>query len=184
MWGVSSRHSDPQIIVNFFNWMIGQDKSTLPLFTLNADKIYNGTIGIHSELIGNKFVVEIGQDRLSQQGMADLWRFCYRTHTGTMQSASDEILFDITKTRVEQGLIHPIFQTAMQFTAQYGKTNAVAVTGPLYAQYMADISTYWEETLATIISGAKPITAFDDFVKFFYANGGQRIIDEVTAMNR
>jgi hypothetical protein len=49
---------------------------------------------------------------------------------------------------------------------------------------MTDITTFWEETIASIVSGARPITAFDDFVRFFYANNGQAIINEVTAMNR
>lgn len=183
MYGISSRCNVPEAVLYFFNWMIEQDTSTLPYYTLNADKVYNGVLGVDTIPLGDKFILEKPQGTLSPEAFVDLYRYSYRTHMGTMQAVSDDILFQITQARVDQGLIDPIFLTCQQFASKYGKTNAVAVTGPVYAEYMNDISTYWQETIANIVTGSKPITAFDDFVKFFYANGGQKIIDEVTALN-
>jgi len=184
MYGVSVKCTQVDAVMQFFNWMIEQDTSTLPFFNLNADKIYNGTLGIDSAPLGTKWVVEMPQNQLTPQATIDLYRFCYRTHSGTMQAVGDDLLFEITQTRIDLGLIDSIFLTAQQYTSKYGKPNGVAVMGPVYAEYMNDILTYWEETIASIISGSRPITAFDDFVRFFYANGGQRVIDEVTVMNR
>jgi len=184
MRGVSARCAHPDAVLTFFNWMIEQDTSTLPFYTLNADKVYNGTVGVHTVPLGNKFILEMAQAMMSQQGVYDLWRYGYRTHMGTMQVVPDEIQFEISTERVAQGMIHPIFLEAQQQASRYGKTNAAAITGPVYSEYITDINTFWEETLASIISGARPITALDEFTRFFYANGGQKIIDEVTALNR
>jgi len=183
MRGVSSRCQHPDAVLKFFNWMIEQDTSTLPYYTLNADKVYNGTIGIHTVPLGDKFILEMAQAMMPQQGVYDLWRYGYRTHMGTMQVVPDQIQFEISQERVNQGMIHPIFLESQQLASRYGKTSAVAITGSVYSEYMTDINTFWEETIASIVTGAKPITAFDDFVRFFYANGGQKIIDEVTALN-
>jgi len=183
MFGVTARCNCPDAVLKFFNWMIEQDTSTLPFYTLNADKIYNGVVGIDSTPLGNKYVIEMPQNMLTPQAAADLWRYCYRTHMGTTQIVPDDMQLEISQTRVAMGLIDPIFLVSQQQAVQYGKTNAAAITGPVYSQYINDITTYWEETIAAIITGAKPITAFDDFVRFFYANGGQKIIDEVTALN-
>jgi len=184
MWGVASRCTSVDAIVYFFNWLIEQDTSRLPLYTLNADRIFLGEIGVDSAMLGNKFVIEMPQDRLTPEANVNLWRLGYRTHMGTTQAVSDDLQFEVSQIRVDEGFIHPLFLTAQQQASKYGVPSAVAITGPAYAEYMTDINTYWEETIASIITGARPITAFDDFVRFFYANGGQRIIDEVTALNR
>ena len=184
MRGISARCAHVDAVMKFYNWMIEQDTSTLPFYTLNADKIYNGTVGVHTVPLGNKFILEMAQNLLSPQAVFDMWRYGYRTHMGTMQVVPDHLQFEISQERVAQGMIHPFFLQAQQFASKYGKTNAVAIQGPVYAENMTDIMTFWEETSAGIVTGAKPIAAFDEFVRFFYANNGQRIIDEVTALNR
>jgi len=184
MYGVSSRAAHVDAIMEFFNWMIEEDKSRQPYYSLNWDKIHYGTVGVDSEPLGDKFLLLIPHAQLTPEAVVDLYRNSYRTHMGTMQAVGDNVLFEITRTRVANGMIDPIFEQSQQLAARIGIPNAVAIMGPAYAEYMTDIQTYWEETLATVVAGSKPITAIDDFIRFFYANGGQKIIDEVNAMNR
>ena len=184
MFGVSSKCKYPETVVYYFNWIIEQDKSTLPIYRLNFDKMYLGELGRDSYIIGGKFQDVLPTNLLSPEAALDMYRYAYRTHWGTIQSLPDDLLWEFSEIRVKEGIILPYFLEAQRFAAKYGRPNAAAVTGPVYAQYMTDINTYWEETIAAIVTGSKPISAFDDFVKFFYANGGQKVIDEVTAMNK
>ena len=154
----------------------------LPLEILNADKALMGTIGVDTQIIGGKNLTNISQNMLNPAAAADLYRFAYRTHVNTV--ISDKQLFERTQTEIDAGTALPPFLWAQQNAAKYGRPSAVAITGPVYAEYVNDLNTYWQETIASIVTGAKPITAWDDFVRWFYANGGQRIIDEVTALNR
>ncbi|MCL2831642.1 MAG: extracellular solute-binding protein [Treponema sp.] len=183
MRGVSAKCKNVDAVMEFFNWMIGQDMSTLPYYTLNADMVYQKPDHSDAEALDGKYLVEKTQDKLTAQEWADRWRMCYRTHMGTMQVAPDNILLDINATRVKLGIANQFHLDAQLFAQKNGVTNAAAIQGPAYAEYMNDIISYWEETLASIVTGAKPITAWDDFVKFFYANGGQKVIDEATALN-
>ncbi len=45
-------------------------------------------------------------------------------------------------------------------------------------KYLGDLTRLATETYIAIITGAKPVSAFDDFVQTFLANGGQEVMDE------
>jgi len=181
MRGVSARCNNMDAVMRYFNWMIEQDTSALPLEILNADKVLMGTIGVDTQIVGGKYLTNISQNMLTPAAAADLYRFAYRTHVNTV--ISDKQLFERTQTEIDAGTALPPFLWAQQNAAKYGRPSAVAITGPVYAEYVNDLNTYWQETIASIVTGAKPITAWDDFVRWFYANGGQKIIDEVTRLN-
>ena len=95
----------------------------------------------------------------------------------------DNLLFEAIQLRVDAGQSNIFHIQAMDLAVNHGLVNAAAITGPVHAQLWPDIQTFWDETLVSIVTGARPITAFDDFVRFFYANNGQAIINEITALN-
>ena len=184
MFGMSAKCKVPEAVLQYFNWTIEQDKSTLPFYTLNMDKIILGVLGEDSVPLGNKFYNNKAQNLLTPAQASELWRQCYRFHGGTIQALPDDLIFESMRLRIAEGQSAPFHLTAMQNVAKYGRPNAAAVTGPVYAQNINDIMTYWEETISGIVTGTKPITAYDDFIRFFNANGGQKIIDEITALNK
>lgn len=60
------------------------------------------------------------------------------------------------------------------FNAYSGQTDTMATK-------WANLQKLEEETFAKIILGQAPIDEFDNFVTKWYAEGGQEILDEVTA---
>ncbi|MCL2831630.1 MAG: extracellular solute-binding protein [Treponema sp.] len=189
MRGVSSKCTNVDAVMTFFNWIIEQDMSKLPYYSLNCDKIYlgldeEGALGTYCVDLGGKYYMVLAQNLQTPAALSNQWRMGYRTLNGTIQALPDDLIFESMQMRIDQGQSRPIHLEAMKQTAQYGRPNAAAITGPVWASHANDITTYWEETISSIVSGAKPITAFDDFVKFFYANEGQKIIDETTALNK
>ena len=53
---------------------------------------------------------------------------------------------------------------------------------PSQGDYKAELDKMASEVFTDIITGAKPIEAFDEFVKQWYANGGQILTDEANAL--
>ena len=53
---------------------------------------------------------------------------------------------------------------------------------PSQGDYKAELDKMASEVFTDIITGAKPIEAFDEFVVQWYANGGQILTDEANAL--
>jgi len=53
---------------------------------------------------------------------------------------------------------------------------------PAADKYLGDLTRLATETYVAIISGAKPVSAFDGFVQTFLANGGEEVMEEANAV--
>lgn len=73
------------------------------------------------------------------------------------------------------------------WTREKGPNRDVGYTNPVFApidsvtQYMADLNTYTDELFTKIIRGEASVDAFDAYVTYWYANGGQTMTDDVNA---
>ena len=52
------------------------------------------------------------------------------------------------------------------------------LAGPREIELLPPLRTYFDELKMNIITGNAPLEAFDEWVEFFWANGGQEMVDE------
>jgi putative aldouronate transport system substrate-binding protein len=57
----------------------------------------------------------------------------------------------------------------------------VGVPGPQMLKFWADLRTLEDQTYLSIVTGSKPLEAFDDFVKAWKSGGGDQVTEEVNA---
>jgi len=187
-YGVTIACDHPEAVLALFNWTIEQDLSREPYYSLNADKIYLGELGVHSTTFG-RFIGEMNQSELSPEATLDLYRLSYRFHMGTMQSLPMDLILENNRDTIriaqEEGrILHETLVNAKDLAMKYGRLSDLVVSGPVHAEYWNDLWTYWQEVKTGIVTGNLPLDDFDAWVDFFYANGGRQIIEEVTAMNK
>lgn len=162
-YGVSAVSEFPEVPVQIFSWLLQPNDDADGYISINADKINMGTVGVHSVLDPvNNYLLESGRD--------EIYRMSYRLMGGYVHVAPLEQL---------EGTVRNY--DAIAAVAPYAHTSEKAVVGPLEAEGWSELKTYFDEVKMGIVTGNQPASAFDDWVEFFLANGGQEIIDEANA---
>jgi putative aldouronate transport system substrate-binding protein len=174
IWGryaVTVKCEHPEAPVRVMNWLQDWD-TTVPYKHLNSNHINSGDLGVHSELNAiESFVFEMSADS-SAQAKYDTYRHSYRLMGGYAHLATPEELVELRKNGSSIQAVYP-----------YGRYSAKGVSGPIEAEYMSELQTYYDEVKMKIVTGTVPLAEFDKWVEFFYANGGQEIVDEANEMN-
>jgi len=178
----------PELIVQFFNWSIEQDLSREPLYMLNLDKIISGEVGVHSIITGDRYVMDAPNSFMTPEALNEQYRFSYRLNHGTIQSLVGDDMVNayrgqVEDTRARGEIMHECAYTSKDLVFQYGRKTDATITGPAFAEYWTDLTTYYKEMLAGVITGNLPLDDFDKWVDFFYANGGTEIIKEINELN-
>ena len=170
-YSVTAASEHPEAPVQIINWLLDTDES-LPYNNINGDKINSGELGVHSELNeAGTFLTELSHDS-SPQAEYDVYRFSYRLAGGYVHVAPTE---ELAAVRLNGPDILAI--------APYGHYSDRAVPGPVESELMGELETYFDEVKMEIVTGNAPLDAFDEWVDFFYENGGQDIVDEVNELN-
>jgi putative aldouronate transport system substrate-binding protein len=174
----------PDAVLDFFNWIIELDDSVAPAFSLNSDKFYFGPNRDCLKLVGDKYYSTIGISELTPEKQV-LRALCtsYRFHWGSWQNLDDENMIALAEAQVKEGVMHNLTPNDKKMASEYFHASDMKINATVYAEKWSDIQTYWNEIRVGILTGTLPIDEFDKWVEFFYDNGGQEIIDEVTEMN-
>ncbi len=72
-----------------------------------------------------------------------------------------------------------ISHTRLQYTLRIAYAQCIPNAAD---DFMTELNKMYDEFSADIITGAKPIEAFDEFVTKWYANGGQILTDEANEL--
>ncbi len=176
----------PEAVLDFFNFMISENDSMAPVQAFNYDIV--GRESIFEEnytVLGDKFVTDLSPTVLSGEAAVNRSiMISYNTVGGFTGSLDADGAVEYAELRVENGTVpSDLFIKDLEAVLEHYEYNDLQISGPVYAEYWTDIKTFWDETKVGIISGTMDISAFDDFVNYFYDSNGQAIIDEITAMN-
>ncbi len=176
----------PEAVLEFFNFMISENDSMSPVSAFNHDII--GRESIFEEnytTLGDKYITELSPTVLSGEAAVNRSvMISYNVVSGFTSALSDEDAVEYARLQVEGGTVpSDLYVKDLEALLEHYEYNELVISGPVYAENWNDIKTMWDETKVGIISGTLDISAFDEFVQFFYDSNGQEIIDEITAMN-
>lgn len=186
MYAVTIGCKHPEAVLDVFNWMIDFDKSVEPIKALNAETVFGqDMINRLDDVIGGKYYAEKNQTKLSGEDLVDRsLRISYQFTSTAKDALSPEEYIEYAKESVKLGSIGEQYPKDIELCVNNSDYNDMNISGKVYAELWNDIYTYWEEISVGIITGTVSIDKFDEWVDFFYSNGGQDIIDEVTEMNK
>ena len=103
-YAISARCKIPEIPVQIFNWLFEVDKS-VPYVKLNLDDIFNGPIGLTSQVIGNRFIMEIPGGKLTPAGQNQTYKRVFSFTWGSTQPQPDNVQAEIARVFVDSGLM-------------------------------------------------------------------------------
>jgi putative aldouronate transport system substrate-binding protein len=174
IWGryaVTVKSEYPEVPVRIMNWLMDYDTS-VPYKHLNSNHINSGDLGVHSEMnsVGT-FVFELSRSD-NPQAEYDSYRHSYRLMGGYAHIAPPE---ELAAVRLNGPEINAVFP--------YSHYSDRGLPGPVEAELWGDLQTYYDEIKMKIVTGTVPLDEFDNWVEFFYANGGSEIVDEVNKLN-
>ncbi len=180
-WAVTQGTTPEQAkaIAELLNWFMEPDPESTHTSTM-GDRINMGEVGVHSTLLGGKYLEEIPDSQLTPEALADKYRFSYRLMFSSSHMLPDQERIEYSKLSDE---VKPGFYEDVKAQADYGVYNGMKVTGSVTSQYLPDLITYFDEMKMKILTGSEPLDAFDKWVDYFYKNHGQDIVDEVNQMN-
>jgi putative aldouronate transport system substrate-binding protein len=161
------------------NWFMEKDTSVSYVKT-KGDAINMGQLDAHSVLLGGKYLEEIPDGTIKPEWLPDKYRVSYRLTFSSSHMLKDEERLDYSKLA---DALKPGFYDDVKAQADFGVKNALKVPGPLMAQYLPDLVTYFDELKMKIVTGSEPIEAFDKWVAYFNKNHGQEIIEEANKLN-
>lgn len=186
MYAITVGCKHPEAVLDVFNWMIDFDKSVEPIKALNAETVFGqDMINRLDDVIGGKYYAEKNQTKLSGEDLVDRsLRISYQFTSTAKDALSPEEYIEYAKESVKLGSIGEQYPKDIELCVNNSDYNDMNISGKVYAELWNDIYTYWEEISVGIITGTVSIDKFDEWVDFFYSNGGQDIIDEVTEMNK
>ena len=182
-YAISARTEHPEVPVQIFNWLWEQDKS-VPYVKYNVDDIFNGPIGITSEIIGNRFIMETPGGKLTPEGQNLTYKRVFSFTWGSTQPQPDSVQMEIAQLFVDSGLTGPAYLDDKIYGSEYAHFSEATQVGELYSANWENLYDYFAEVRAGIVSGSLRPEAFDEWVQFFYANGGREMVDEINELNR
>jgi putative aldouronate transport system substrate-binding protein len=167
---VASTSEHPEAAVRVFNWLL-EERTDVEYNSINADRIINGTPGVHSEVItpGN-FLKNIARSQLTAEQDYEVYRLSY-TICGSYGHMAD---YETIASYRGNG-------DAILAVAPYAHYSDKVIVGPKEAEMLGELKTYFDELKMQIITGQAPVDAFDEWVEYFYANGGDEIVEEANA---
>ncbi|MGI2296126.1 extracellular solute-binding protein [Paenibacillus sp. GXUN7292] len=168
-----------EAIAKLLNWFMEPDPDTEYTSTM-GDRINMGEVGVHSSLLGGKYLEEIPDSQLTPEALADKYRFSYRLMYSSSHMLPDPERIEYSKLADE---VKPGFYEDVKANAEFGIYNKMKIAGSVTSQYLPDLITYFDEMKMKIVTGSESIDAFEKWVDYFYKNHGQEIIDEVNQMN-
>lgn len=181
---VTAKCQYPEAAVKLINWMLEKD-TTKNYNAINADIIGCGDIGVHSDLINDKWPISKPDALLSDEAKKDIYRRSYWFLTmGIIQVASKDDILEFHKAYVDKMGLTQNYYTDSLMASQYGVQTKRLVAGPMSAKYEAQLGTYFDEIKMKIVTGKSPIDSFDQWVDYYMKNGGTEIIQEANDMNK
>ena len=167
-YGIYSGAPHPEAGVMFWHWLFSSDPS-LPYKNLNGGKIDPGIEGVHADLnpIGT-FLISRPKD-YDDVTFHDEYRRGYGITPGYTTVATIEELV------AAGGIPHGESLLAYE---PHGHMTEKFVAGPKEIELLPALRTQFDEVKMNIVTGKLPLDAFDEWVEFFWANGGQEIVDE------
>jgi len=164
---VASTSEHPEAAVRVFNWLLDM-RTDVEYNSVNADRIINGTPGVHSELITpGDFLKNVPRSQLTAEEDYEVYRLSY-TISGSYGHMLD---YETIASYRGNG-------DAIMAVAPYAHYSDKVIVGPKEAEMFGELETYFDELKMQIITGQAPLDAFDEWVEYFYAHGGQEIVDE------
>jgi putative aldouronate transport system substrate-binding protein len=164
---VTNEH--PEAFAQIFQWLLEG----------NADTVnFGNQEGVSYHQIG-QFQWEVGR-----QSDPTWYRMNYRLmYSISSHAASDQGVYDFWQTMYEHGITTPDYPLFIKAEIEYGVANDYFIKSKIAIDKMPELQTYFDELAMDIVLGKKPIDAFDGWVEFFYANGGEEIIEDATKLN-
>ena len=160
----------PEAFARVFNWLLEG----------NANTFNYGTIeGTSYHQVG-EYQVEIGRQSDPDWAL----RTPYRIMWGHGQMYPGQKMVDRWQAIVAAGRTTADFPRQIALQGEYGVFNQYLVPSPLVIEKWADLKTRFDEVKVDIVLGNAPLGAFDEWVEFFWANGGRELVDEVTRLNQ
>lgn len=113
------------------------------------------------------------------------WRLAYRVTLSNYHWGSPEFRTDFSRAMVDAGRVHPNILAIIQLANApgIGKQNQYKVQSELIGEAKINLEPRFFETATRIVIGDLPINAFDDWLDYFYANGGQDVLDDLNRLN-
>ncbi|MDL2233791.1 hypothetical protein LJC63_09500 [Ruminococcaceae bacterium OttesenSCG-928-L11] len=99
------------------------------------------------------------------------------------QILPDNLILELKEAQVAEGLSAPFWPVVARYNLDYAVMSEKFVTGPVESEYWYDLKSYFDEVKMKIVIGAESPDSFDKWVEYFYANGGQEVVDEVNQLN-
>ena len=165
-YGLSAGAPHPEAGVMLWHWLFSLDTS-VDYKALNADRIENGTPGLHSELNALGTFLLSRPKNYNDQVFYDEYRRAY----------SIQCCYGAVAPTDELAAVAPHGASVLAF-APHAHMTEKFVAGPREIELVPPLRTSFDELKMNIITGNTPLDAFDDWVEFFWANGGQEIVDE------
>ena len=165
-YGMSTVAPHPEAGVMLWHWLFSFD-TTVEYKALHADRVENGTPGLHSELNALGTFLLSRSKNYNDQVFYDEYRRGY----------SIQCCYGAVAPTEELAAVAPHGASMLAFVPHAHLTEKF-VAGPREIELLPPLRTYFDELKMNIITGNAPLDAFDEWVEFFWANGGQEIVDE------
>ena len=165
---ITNQH--PEAFARVFNWLLEGNANTFN---------YGTEEGLHYHQVG-EYQVEIGRQSDPDWAL----RTPYRIMWGYGQMFPGQKSVERWEAIAASGRTTRDFPRQIALQEEYGVANRYVVPSPLVIEKWADLKTRFDEVKVDIVLGNAPLGAFDEWVEFFWANGGRELVDEVTRLNR
>lgn len=184
---VTQACENPGKVKEIIDWLYAFNEDT-PYIDTNSDMI-NASPRLEESPIaqivsheGKQFVTV---NRAALQGDYShlQYHYNYRLAMGFMHMADGEMKAALTAAQKADGNCGGWLAPAFAAAEEHVKYSGLLVTPPLVAERMPDLQTYYDEIKMKIVTGDEPLSAYDEWVEYFYDNGGQELIDAATEMN-
>jgi len=157
---VTTKAKDPARVVAFLNELCKPEGFALYKF---------GIEGTHYQIKDGAFTPLMGQDELNAQGVNLLSWYLERKDGANIQNTPQVV--DMFKKNLE--LSKPMRDITVIFKDK---------NRPAWSEYAGDLTTLRDTVITDIILGNKDIGAFDEFVTQWLAQGGDKVLEEATAL--
>ena len=165
---ITNQH--PEAFARVFNWLLEGSANTFN---------YGTEEGLHYHQVG-EYQVEVGRQSDPDWAL----RTPYRIMWGYGQMLPGQKSVARWEAIAATGRTTPDFPRQIALQGEYGVANRYVVPSPLVIEKWADLKTRFDEVKVDIVLGNAPLSAFDEWVEFFWANGGREMVDEVTSLNQ